>query len=133
MLRLNAQASPRRRGSIAVGVAALSLGLSGCGESKSAGVDWIGDPKAGAGMIMQLGCGHCHSVPGVEGADGEVGPPLENIGRRKILAGFIANTPSNMVAWLLSPQAAVPGNAMPDMGLTKRQARDIAAYLYTLR
>jgi cytochrome c2 len=31
------------------------------------------------------------------------------------------------------PQRIVPGNAMPDMGLNERQARDIAAYLYTLQ
>ena len=29
-------------------------------------------------------------------------------------------------------QPVVPGNAMPNAGLTDAQARDIAAYLYTL-
>jgi cytochrome c1 len=31
------------------------------------------------------------------------------------------------------PQSVVPGNAMPEMGITEAQARDIASYLYTLR
>jgi hypothetical protein len=26
----------------------------------------------------------------------------------------------------------VPNNAMPDMGLSEQQARDVASYLYTL-
>jgi cytochrome c2 len=62
-----------------------------------------------------------------------VGPPLTDIGRRIYLAGVLRNTPENMMFWLQNPQRVVPGNAMPDMGLTRDQAQDIAAYLYTLR
>jgi cytochrome c2 len=40
--------------------------------------------------------------------------------------------PDNLVKWLRQPQNVVPGNAMPDMGVTPQDARDIAAYLYTL-
>ena len=133
MFQLGAPTHAARRGSIFAGLATISLGLGGCGEGTSADVASIGDPKAGADLVMQLGCGRCHTVPGIEGANGEVGPPLEHVGRRKILAGFLANTPSNMEAWLRAPQTAVPGNAMPDMGLNERQVRDLAAYLYTLR
>jgi cytochrome c1 len=61
-----------------------------------------------------------------------VGPPLDHMGRRVFIAGLLRNTPENMVRWLRFPQRIVPGNAMPDMGLTERQARDITAYLYTL-
>jgi cytochrome c2 len=35
--------------------------------------------------------------------------------------------------WLRHPQQIVQGNIMPDMGMTAPDARDIAAYLYTLR
>jgi cytochrome c1 len=38
-----------------------------------------------------------------------------------------------LITWLRDPQAIVPGNAMPNMGLQDQQARDIAAYLYTLQ
>jgi len=31
---------------------------------------------------------------------------------------------------LRSPQSVIPGNAMPNTGLTEEDARDIAAYLY---
>ena len=61
-----------------------------------------------------------------------VGPPLDHMGKRIFVAGLLRNTPANMVTWLLDPQAIVPGNAMPDMGLSEEQARDITAYLYTL-
>ena len=84
-------------------------------------------------QIVEIGCGACHTIPGITGADALVGPPLEKVGRRIFLAGYLRNTPDNMIAWLKNPQTILPGNAMPDMHLTQQQARDIAAYLYTLK
>jgi cytochrome c2 len=92
-----------------------------------------GDPHRGARIIARLGCGGCHSIPGIAGARGLVGPPLDNIGDRTIIAGLLPNTPDNMIAWLKSPQSIVPGNAMPNMELDDNDARDIAAYLFRLR
>lgn len=87
----------------------------------------------GSALIRQNGCGACHMIPGIENANGDVGPPLIAVGRRIYLAGVVRNTPEGMVTWLRNPQAVVPGNAMPNMHLDERDARDIAAYLYTLR
>jgi cytochrome c2 len=92
----------------------------------------IGDVENGIALIETAGCGSCHMIPGIEGARGLVGPPLDHISRRTIIAGLLQNTPANMITWLRAPQSIVPGNAMPDLGLTERQARDITAYLYTL-
>ncbi len=44
----------------------------------------------------------------------------------------LRTTPANMVMWLRDPQDVVPGNAMPDMGLSEQQVREFAADLYTL-
>jgi cytochrome c2 len=79
------------------------------------------------------GCGGCHAISLVAGADGLVGPPLAGIATRAELAGHLANTPGNMKRWIQHPQRVAPGSGMPDVGLTDRQTRDIAAYLYTLR
>jgi len=92
-----------------------------------------GDPDRGAALIGQVGCGACHQIPGVTAAAGEVGPPLTHIAQRTVIAGVLANTPDNLIRWIQTPQAVVPGNAMPDMGLNPQQARDIAAYLGTLQ
>jgi cytochrome c2 len=109
------------------------LALGGCDE---AGVATrfadIGSPERGALYIAQVGCGSCHKIPGIDGAEGLVGPPLDHMGKRIFIAGLLRNTPANMVTWLRYPQQVVPGNAMPDMGLNEGQARDITAYLYTL-
>ena len=92
-----------------------------------------GEPSRGRELIAQYGCGSCHTVPGVRGAAGLVGPPLTAIADRTFLAGQLPNTPENMTKWIRTPQAVESGTAMPDMNVSEDHARDIAAYLYTLR
>ncbi len=91
-----------------------------------------GNAQHGAELIANHGCGSCHMIPGINNADGAVGPPLNKIADRTVIAGIMPNTPDNMIAWVENPQAIVPGNAMPNLGLNDNEARDIAAYLYTL-
>ena len=91
-----------------------------------------GDAQRGAVLIRDMGCGSCHTIPGVRGANGAVGPPLYFMARRTYIAGKYPNSTVNLVAWLRDPPAMNPGTAMPKLGLSEQQARDIAAYLYTL-
>lgn len=93
----------------------------------------VGDPKLGKAAIRRYGCGACHTIPGIPGAQGIVGPPLIKIARRAYLAGLLPNTPDNMVRWLKNPPEVDPSTAMPVMGLTEAEARHISAYLYTLK
>ena len=92
-----------------------------------------GDPHRGRDKIAQYGCDSCHTIPGVPTADATVGPPLTSVARRVYLAGHIENTPENMMRWIRSPHAFDAKTAMPEMGVTERDSRDITAYLYTLR
>jgi cytochrome c2 len=92
-----------------------------------------GSPGHGAELIAQKGCGACHTIPGIAGADGLVGPPLTLMGKRVFVAGLLRNTPQNLAAWVLEPQRFVPGNAMPSTGLTESEALGVAAYLETIR
>jgi cytochrome c len=92
-----------------------------------------GDVERGQQLIAAYGCGTCHEVPGVHAATGLVGPPLTNIGDRMYLAGQLPNTPQNMMRWMRDPQTIERDTAMPDMNVSEGDARDIAAYLYTLR
>ena len=111
---------------------ALAAVLSACAPSPPAPKwpNFGGDPIRGKLLVGRYSCGACHQMPGIEEADGLVGPPLATFSRRTMIAGLLPNTPSNLVLWLRHPQAVTPGNAMPDLGLTDAQARDIAAYLY---
>jgi mono/diheme cytochrome c family protein len=91
------------------------------------------DVERGRLALNQYGCVTCHSIPGVTGPHAPVGPPLHDVGARALLAGELANTPQNMRRWLRFPQQIRPGSAMPDLGVGERDARDMAAYLATLR
>lgn len=91
-----------------------------------------GDPARGAATITTSACGACHEIPGVQNADGMVGPPLDHFARRTMVAGVLPNSPANLIRWIRFSQSIVPGNAMPDTRLTDAQASDVAAYLYTL-
>jgi cytochrome c1 len=91
-----------------------------------------GDPERGRAAIRANGCGSCHTIPGVTGATALVGPPLTHIAQRVYIAGVLPNTTENMVRWLLDPPAVDSLTAMPNLGLRRSEAHDIAAYLYSL-
>jgi cytochrome c2 len=120
-------------------VLALPGVLSGCDRGgalsaqQAASLTGGGDAGKGAGAIRRFGCGACHVIPGIPGAEGQVGPPLAGIGGRAYIAGVLTNTPENMVRWIVNPRAVDSLTAMPNLGVTEGEARDIAAYLYTRR
>jgi cytochrome c1 len=122
----------RRLGTL-IALAAVCAAPPGACARRPAAPTWArfgGDPARGAVLVGRFSCGACHQIAGVEGANGKVGPPLSTFGDRTMIAGVLPNTPENLVRWLRHPQAVTPGNAMPDVGLSDAQARDIAAYLY---
>jgi len=90
-----------------------------------------GDPMRGEAMFIQYGCGSCHALRNVRTATGAVGPPLDGIATRVIVAGHLANTPQNMQRWIRDPQQVSPGTAMPDLNVGGQDAQDITAFLYT--
>jgi cytochrome c len=93
-----------------------------------------GDPNRGRQMIAFYGCGSCHTISGIPGASGKVGPEISaNLAQRSFIAGKLANNPENMVHWIMDPQGVTPGTDMPNMNVTDQAARDIAAYIYSLR
>ncbi len=92
-----------------------------------------GDLELGRQAIQRYGCGGCHYVPGVEGAVGRTAQPLLGFGDRPDIAGAAANTPEALVLWLQNPQSIAPRAKMPKLGVNEKDARDIAAYLYSLK
>ncbi len=129
-----------RRPGPRVALAALPLGavvlaaVASCGTATSrmpAAQVPGSDPARGAQLLTSYGCASCHTIAGVRGADGLVGPPLTGIGRRSYIAGELATTPSNMERWIEDPQGVEPGTAMPNLGVTADDARDITGFLFT--
>lgn len=134
---------PTRRLALFVAALCAPLLLGGCAAAITAlpglSAAEARSPLAGASvargrdLLTDYGCHTCHTIPGVPNARALVGPPLNGWADRIYIAGALVNSPDNLTAWLMDPQAIEPGTAMPDMGVTEQDALDMAAYLYTLR
>jgi cytochrome c2 len=113
----------------------VGLAAAGCGEHPDPPPHLLvpgGDPERGVAAIARYGCAGCHTIPGIRGARGMVGPPLTDYAARGYVAGVRPNWPRHLVSWIIDPPAISPQTAMPALGVTEQEARDIAAYLYTL-
>jgi cytochrome c2 len=121
---------------LAVGCAALAIAVGDTVHGHNA--IWAhaaattgGDPRRGEAMFIDYGCGSCHQLGHVRKASGMVGPPLDGIAVRAMIAGKLNNTPDNLQNWIRDPQGVTPGTDMPDLHVSERDARDITAFLYT--
>ncbi len=118
-----------------IGLSLLAL-LTSCmprSEDASGIVARFGDPEAGRRIIARIECGMCHAIPGVAGTTGGVGPPLAGFAQRRYFAGSQPNEPERVLQWILNPPSLSPSTAMPRMPIDPDEARDVVAYLYTLR
>lgn len=126
--------SPARRRGRFAGVAVLMV-LAGCASERERDAERLtgGRVALGRAALRRHGCVTCHTIPGVRGADALVGPPLTRMGARVFVAGELPNTPANLGRWIQDPRSVSPTTAMPDTGVTAADARDIVAYLFSLR
>lgn len=110
--------------------------MGGCDAGKatrSVSVSTMGNADHGRQLMVSYGCGACHMIPGVHAARGKVGPPLFFFAERTMIAGELPNTPANLEKWIEDPKQVEPKTAMPNLGVKPDEAKDMAAYLYTLR
>jgi cytochrome c2 len=93
-----------------------------------------GNAERGKMLAAQYGCNVCHVVPGVEGPQGSLGPSLAGIASRPAISfGAVRNTPENLAKFIQEPASLNPQSSMPPIGLTEPDAKDIAAFLLTLK
>ena len=113
----------------------LTTLLVACGERQrveARGLTHGGEPARGHALIQRYGCGSCHVIPGVAGANGHVGPSLADFRDRSYVAGVLPHSPENVMRWIEDPQKVDSLTAMPKLGVSHGEARDITAYLYAL-
>lgn len=117
------------------GAMMLIAALTACGSGVDSRTYALtgGSAARGRAAIGAYGCGACHVIPGVRGATGRVGPSLADIANQAYIGGVVSNNPRHLIAWIENPPALSPRTAMPDLNVRPADARDIAAYLYTLR
>lgn len=120
-----------RAGIVAMSVAGLALGA--CMDKSGLPRALAGaDPERGRRAAERLACGACHDIPGVAWPRGRMGGPLAGFASRPLIAGRFPNQPDVLVRWLVDAPSLAPGTGMPPQALTAAEARDVAAYLYTL-
>ncbi|HET9442047.1 MAG TPA: cytochrome c oxidase subunit II [Acidimicrobiales bacterium] len=96
------------------------------------------DALTGSELFITRGCSGCHTVRGLEGAAGKIGPDLTHFASRKVFAGAIFETDDkNLRKWLRNPPAEKPmmpanGQGMPNLGLSEDDITSLIAYLETL-
>jgi cytochrome c2 len=117
---------------VAATLAALATACQTPDDKLQAAAITGGSADRGRDMLRAYGCSACHTIGGVPGATGRVGPPLDGIAERAFVAGVLPNTPDNLVRWIMEPRVVDPETAMPNLGVRAADARDMAAYLYTL-
>ncbi len=93
---------------------------------------FVADASRGRVALHQHACTACHTIPGIAGADVHVGPPLRGLARQPLIAGSLPNTEEALVQWIRNPHRVDPESAMPALGVSEADARDMAAYLRTL-
>ena len=128
--------SRRIAGFCLLALSAITLGCNRASKRELRDVARLtagGDAHAGPAAIRKYGCYACHTIRGVTGARGLVGPPLNGIRERAYIAGEIPNTPDNLMRWIQHPHVVEPNTIMPEMNVSEQDSRDIAAYLYLLR
>jgi cytochrome c len=108
--------------------------MIGCGRPETrAAIHGRGNSEHGKQLIAQYGCMTCHNIPGIEGPRGMVGPSLDHLASRKWIDSKFPNDAESMTRWLQNPQSMDPQSNMPNVGVTPADARDMTAYLATLK
>ncbi len=107
--------------------------LAACGDKAEPPRTIAGaDPARGLAAMERVGCAACHAIPGIDWPQGLTGPSLKGFGASPLIAGRLPNQPAVLTAWLIDPPSLSPETAMPPSPISEAEARDIAAYLYTL-
>ena len=123
----------RNAGMLAIALATIGAMAACSGQGYDEGNTIAnGDGRRGRTLVASYGCTACHMVPGVAGGRTTVGPSLAGFRERVYIAGVLTNSPDNLVTWIVDPKKVDSLTAMPNVGVSAKDARDIASYLYTL-
>lgn len=110
-----------------------ALMLAACGDKPGPARTIAGsDPARGLAVMERVGCAACHEIPGIDWPQGQAGPSLKGFGAGPMIGGRLPNQPDVLAAWLIDAPSLAPETGMPPMPLSQAEARDVAAYLYTL-
>lgn len=109
----------------------LVAALAGCSKTPAVEPLTGGNPRVGQQLLERYGCAACHEIKGIAQARSQVGPSLKDIREGSYVGGVLSNSAGNLEQWIMHPRAINPKTAMPELGVSQAEARDMAAYLYS--
>ena len=112
------------RVALLTGIVLGVLALTGCGSGSEPASD------RGHDLIVHYGCGACHTIDGVRGANATVGPSLESFSDHRYVAGRLPVNRENTIRWIMHPREIEPRTVMPDLGVSREEAEAITTYLF---
>lgn len=119
--------------------AAATTSTASAEEETPVGEDPELDQANGAALFIAKGCSGCHTINGLEGANGKLAPDLTHLYARTTFAGAVFDLNNrNLRRWLRNPPEMKPmnpdnGMGMPNLGLTEDEITQLIAYLETLK
>src|SRR5690348_14438185 len=107
-------------------LAGLVIATGACthGEADAMALTHGGDAARGKELIRKYGCGSCHTIPRVPGAESTVGPSLQGEATHAYIAGVMPNVPDNMIRWIMDPPSVDDKTAIPNLHVSTSDARD---------
>jgi cytochrome c2 len=114
--------------------ALLTAAASGCAQRREARTEVEAGISRGRSAVARYGCDACHAIDKPTPATTRINAAtLDGIATRSYIAGVLPNTPANLARWIIQPRLIRPHTIMPALGVSETDARDIAAYLYSLK
>jgi len=94
-----------RKVTFAACVSLIQFAAIGCDLApKPLNTKHVDNGNAGRGLALvaggSYGCAACHAIPGIRFPKGNVGPPLDGMAGRSLIAGQLPNKPGVLVAFL---------------------------------
>lgn len=116
----------------------LVLATAACNPRESsqpaAGANAPTGAARGQQLVVTYGCNVCHTIPGIEGPQGTIGPSLAGVASRPMISnGMVQNSETNLAQFIQNPSSLNPQSAMPPNGIPPADVKDIVAFLTSLK
>ena len=83
-------------------------------------------------LFRAKGCIACHMAPGIPEAVGTIGPDLEGLASRAMIADVMELSEENLAKWIHDPQAMKPDTVMLNVGLSDPEVETLVTWLLSL-
>ena len=84
-------------------------------------------------LFRSKGCIACHIAPGIPEAVGTIGPDLNGLASRAMIADVMELTEENLAKWIHDPVGMKPDTVMLNVGLTDPEVETLVTWLLSLK